>query len=135
MGLQFVSAPSLSSARLSAAVAMRDAVPLPFSAGSSTYLGCYVNRNADRVESHVGPALGIDMSNTAAFDECRALAAFAGKPYFGLEDPTNTVRHCLLLDAAPSMASTVDSQCEAGGLDGGGHRLGGAWRLAVYSGS
>ena len=93
------------------------------------YRGCFRNDVAKpgRIEGHVG--------NKRA-EDCRALAAEAGKRFFGMEWPEGFREpgraQCLLLDGLTPSDRTADAECEAEHHAQSQHRLGAEGRLAVY---
>jgi hypothetical protein len=93
---------------------------------SIRYMGCYLNRGADRVEGHSGDK---------TVYECQATAETSDKGYFGMEYPQgySSPGHaqCLPLSTLPSMTLEPESACEEEVFNG--QRLGDAYRLAVYS--
>jgi len=90
------------------------------------YEGCYINDGDDRVIDHEGS------DSTKTIEECKALASGG---FFGMEYPLGSAANmaqCLPLNALPSMVQTSDEECEDA-FDSEGRRLGGGFRLAVYS--
>jgi len=87
------------------------------------YMGCYKNQDADRMRGHTP-------------DISFVICAAASSGIFGMEYPqaftTAGNAECLQLAMIPNMQKMSDVDCEVE-TDTNGHRLGGYYRLAVYS--